>query len=70
MADNTLQLANAWGDFKENIGRGWNKVTQPVKQFFLDVLNDIKEATAKTNAVKDAERKDKDGTTTAADKKV
>ena len=70
MADNTVQLANAWGDFKENIGRGWNKVTQPVKQFFLDVLNDINEATAKTNAIKDAERKDKAGTSTAADKKV
>ena len=70
MADNTVQLANAWGDFKENIGRGWNKVTKPVKQFFLDVLNDINEATAKTNAIKDAERKDKAGTATAADKKV
>ena len=70
MADNTVQLANAWGDFKENIGRGWSKVTQPVKQFFLGVLNDINEATAKTNAIKDAERKDKAGTSTAADKKL
>ena len=70
MADNTVQLANAWGDFKENIGRGWNKVTKPVKQFFLDVLNNINEATAKTNAIKDAERKDKAGTSTAADKKL
>lgn len=49
MADNTVQLANAWGDFKENIGRGWSKVTKPVKQFFLDVLNNINEATAKTS---------------------
>lgn len=70
MADNTVQLSNAWGDFKENIGRGWSKVTQPVKQFFLDVLNDINEATAETNALKDAERKDKAGTSTAADKKL
>ena len=70
MADNTVQLANAWGDFKENIGRGWSKVTQPVKQFFLDVLNNINEATAKTNALKDAEKKDKAGTATAADKKL
>lgn len=70
MADNTVQLANAWGDFKENIGRGWSKVTEPVKQFFINVLNDINEATAKTNALKDAERKDKAGTATAADKKV
>ena len=70
MADNTVQLANAWGDFKENIGRGWSKVTEPVKQFFINVLNDINEATAKTNALKDAEKKDKAGTATAADKKV
>ena len=69
-ADVEVQLSNAWGDFKENIGRGWQNVTQPVKQFFLDVLNDINEATAKTNAIKDAERKDKAGTSTAADKKV
>ena len=70
MADNTVQLANAWGDFKENIGRGWSEVTAPVKQFFLDVLNDINEATAKTNAIKDAVRKDKAGTSNAADKKL
>lgn len=70
MADNTVQLANAWGDFKENIGRGWSKVTAPVKQFFLDVLNDINEATAKTNALKDAKGKDTAGTATAADTKI
>ncbi|MCQ2273047.1 MAG: hypothetical protein MJZ72_09745, partial [Bacteroidales bacterium] len=49
-ADVGVQLNNTWGDFKENIGRGWENVTQPVKKFFLDVLNDINEATAKTNA--------------------
>ena len=70
MADNTVQLANAWGDFKENIGRGWSKVTAPVKQFFLDVLNDINEATAKTNALKDAKGKRNDGTATAAETKI
>lgn len=70
MADNTVQLANAWGDLKENIGRGWSKVTQPVKQFFLDVLNDINEATAKTNALEDAKGNDTAGTATAADTKL
>ena len=70
MADNTVQLANAWGDFKENIGRGWSKVTAPVKQFFLEVLNNINEATAKTNALKDAKGKDTAGTATAADTKL
>ena len=70
MADNTVQLANAWGDFKENIGRGWIKVTQPVKQFFLDILNDINESTAKTNDLKDASGKRNAGTATSADTKI
>ena len=70
MADVNVQLSNSWGDFKENIGRGWNKVTQPVKQFFLDVLNDINEATAKTNALKDAKSRDAEGQATAADTKI
>lgn len=52
-ADVEVQLSNAWGDFKENIGRGWQNVTQPVKQFFLNVLNDINEATAKTRALEE-----------------
>ena len=69
-ADVEVQLSNAWGDFKENIGRGWQNVTQPVKQFFLDVLNDINEATAKTNALKDAKGNDTAGTATAADTKI
>lgn len=69
-ADVEVQLSNAWGDFKENIGRGWQNVTQPVKQFFLNVLNDINEATANTNALKDAKGNDTAGTATAADTKL
>ena len=69
-ADINVQLSNSWGDFKENIGRGWSNVTQPVKQFFLDVLNSINEATAKTNALKDAKSNDTAGTATAADTKI
>jgi hypothetical protein len=69
-ADVEVQLSNSWGDFKENIGRGWQEVTQPVKQFFLDVLNDINEATAKTNALKDARKDDKAGIKTAAGTKL
>nr|DAF85408.1 MAG TPA: tail length tape measure protein [Siphoviridae sp. ctzm5103] len=69
-ADVEVQLSNAWGDFKENIGRGWQNVTQPVKQFFLDVVYNINEATAKTNAIKDASGKRNDGTATAADTKI
>lgn len=66
-ADVGTQLSNAWGDFKENIGRGWQAVTQPVKQFFLDVLTNINEATSRTNALKDADRNIAGGTATEAD---
>lgn len=69
-ADVEVQISNAWGDLKENIGRGWQNVTQPVKQFFLDVLNNINEATAKTNALKDAKGNDTTGTATSADTKL
>ena len=69
-ADVGTQLSNAWGDFKENIGRGWSRVTEPVKQFFLDVLGNINEATAKTAALKDAGKKNAAGTATAADTKI
>ena len=48
MADQTVQLENAWGDFKENIGRGWTRVTTPVRKFFTDILNDMNEALSLT----------------------
>ena len=70
MADNAVQLSNAWGDFKENIGRGWENVTKPVRQFFLDVLNDINDVTAKTNALKEANKASETGTETAAQAKL
>lgn len=70
MADNTVQLSNAWGDFKENIGRDWSKVTAPVKQFFLDVLNNINEATAKTNDLNDAAKNRGSSLSTAAQTKL
>lgn len=70
MADNTVQLSNSWGDFKENIGRGWSKVTAPVKQFFLDVLNDINEATTKTNDLSDAAKNRGSSLSTAAQTKL
>lgn len=61
-----VQLNNAWGDFKENIGRGWQRVTQPVKQFFLDILKDINKANAKTEKLKNANAARNNGTQTAA----
>ena len=69
-ADIEAQLSNAWGDFKENIGRGWQNVTQPVKQFFVDILNDINTATAKTNALRTAGNNRNNGTASAGDTKL
>ena len=70
MADNTIQLANAWGDVKENIGRGWSKVTAPVKQFFTDILNDMNEALQKSADMKAADTAAAAGTETAAQAKL
>ena len=69
-ADVTVQLSNAWGDFKENIGKGWNQVTQPVKQFFLDVLNNINEVKQKTADLKTADAAANAGEETAAQAKL
>lgn len=70
MADNTVQLANAWGDFKENIGRNWAEKTSPIKKFFTDTLNDINEALALTADKKAAAAARKAGTDTAAQAKL
>ncbi len=69
-ADIEVQLSNAWGDFKENIGRGWQNVTQPVKQFFTDILNDMNEVLGKTADLKDAKAAAAAGTETAAQAKL
>jgi hypothetical protein len=69
-ADVEEQLGNAWGDFKENIGSGWQKVTQPVKQFFLDVLSNINEATAKTKNLNGAKTADANGTATSTQEQL
>lgn len=70
MADNTVQLANAWGDFKENIGRNWAEKTSPIKKFFTDTLNDINEALALTADKKAAAAAGTAGTETAAQAKL
>lgn len=70
MADKTVQLNNAWGDFKENIGRGWTRVTTPIRQFFLDTLNDINEAIDKTANLKGAQAAAAAGTESAAEAKL
>ena len=70
MADNTIQLANAWGDFKENIGRNWAEKTNPIKKFFTDTLNDINEALALTADKKAAAAAGAVGKETAAQAKL
>ena len=70
MADNTVQLANAWGDFKENIGRNWAEKTSPIKKFFTDTLNDINEALALTADKKAAAAAGAAGTENAAQAKL
>ena len=70
MADNTVQLANAWGDFKENIGRNWAEKTSPIKKFFTDTLNDINEALRLTADKKAAAAAREAGTDTAAQAKI
>ena len=70
MADQTVQLENAWGDFKENIGRGWTRVTTPVRKFFTDILNDMNEALALTADKTAAAAAGAAGTETAAQAKL
>lgn len=66
-ADVGVQLSNSWGDFKENLGRGWSKVTDPIKGFFKDVLNNINAAVAAANDTKDKAAVKEAGTTTRQD---
>ncbi len=70
MADQTVQLENAWGDFKENIGRGWTRVTTPVRKFFTDILNDMNEALSLTADKKAAAAAGAVGKETAAQAKL
>lgn len=53
-ADVEVQLSNAWGDFKENIGRGWQETTEPVKNFFFRPTDKINNATSATRELKNA----------------
>lgn len=56
LADTEVQLSNAWGDFKENIGKGWQEATHPVKKFFLDTLDQINEAMSASAENKDRQK--------------
>lgn len=69
-ADINTQLSNSWGDFKESIGRGWERTTRPVKEFFQDILASLAEANNLTEDIKDARAADAAGTKSAQDTKL
>ena len=49
------QLANAWGDFKENLGQGWEEATAPAKKELAGLLSQINAINAKKKELKGAE---------------
>ncbi len=46
MADETVQLKNAWGDLKESIGKGWKEATAPAKKEMAELLKQINDVNA------------------------
>lgn len=57
------QLKNAWGDFKETLGEGWQRITSPIEKFFTKILTHINDINSKTNIYEDIEK----GSASAAD---
>lgn len=49
------QLKNAWGDFKENIGQGWEEATAPAKRELAGLLGQINEVNKRKKELKGAE---------------
>lgn len=70
LAQVEIQLTNSWGDFKENIGRGWQAATQPVKQFFLDTLNSVNEIIGAGTEVQQAAAAEASGNASTNQKKI
>lgn len=52
-ADINVQMANAIGDLKENIGEGWEEALEPMKRAFLGVITEINSKAAKNKAFKE-----------------
>ncbi|MDR1903079.1 MAG: hypothetical protein LBQ88_12470 [Treponema sp.] len=40
------RLSNAWGDFKEIVGRGWEEAVSPVRKVLIEIIEKINEADA------------------------
>jgi len=68
-ANTTEQLSNAWGDFRENVGKGWDKALDPVRRELTKILADINTARSQTNADGDSSGRMNSGTATSADYK-
>ena len=49
------QLANAWGDFKENLGQGWEEASAPAKRELAGLLSQINEINKRKKELKGAE---------------
>ena len=49
------QLKNAWGDFKENIGQGWEEATAPAKRELAGLLGQINDVNKRKKELKGAE---------------
>ena len=64
------QLANAWGDFKENLGQGWEEATAPAKKELAGLLSQINAINAKKKELKGAESNIASGSATEVDYEI
>ena len=64
------QLANAWGDFKENLGQGWEEATAPAKRELAGLLGQINAINAKKKEIKGAESNIAGGTAGEVDYEI
>lgn len=64
------QLKNAWGDFKENIGKGLENVLAPVRKLFTNMLSGVNDLISRSKELADANKNISNGTATTADFEV
>ena len=64
------QLANAWGDFKESLGQGWEEATAPAKRELAGLLGQINAINAKKKEIKGAESNIAGGTASEVDYEI
>lgn len=59
------QLANAWGDFKENIGKGFEKPLSILRNKITEIITKINEANSKADQAKQDAKDVESGTATS-----